>query len=156
MALFSGLTALLALMPATLAAPTLDARQSITALSTSQIGSFKPFSFYASTAYCDPSLTLTWSCGANCEANPTFQPIASGGDGSSVQFCGSLILVCTSLLLMIIDRVCWIRPYVEDGHRWTPGYRPQRNVGKWYFRFARHLIHTGVVVWQISQMPIFS
>ncbi|TFK39670.1 lipase class 3 family protein [Crucibulum laeve] len=67
-------------------APNLLPRQSITALSTTQIAAFRPFSHYASTAYCQPSQTLTWSCGANCDANPTFEPTASGGDGSSVQF----------------------------------------------------------------------
>ncbi|KAI0039820.1 lipase [Auriscalpium vulgare] len=61
-------------------------RQSITTLSTDEIGAFKPFTFFASTAYCNPSETLTWSCGMNCDANPGFQPVASGGDGGSVQF----------------------------------------------------------------------
>jgi len=55
-------------------------------LSTAQIDTFSPFTHYASTAYCPASETLTWSCGANCDANPTFQPVASGGDGDSVQF----------------------------------------------------------------------
>ncbi|KAH9166730.1 Alpha/Beta hydrolase protein [Lactarius sanguifluus] len=58
----------------------------ITTLSQAQIEEFKPYSFYAAAAYCDPSKTLTWSCGANCAGNPTFQPSASGGDGSAVQF----------------------------------------------------------------------
>ncbi|KAI0038493.1 lipase, partial [Auriscalpium vulgare] len=31
---------------------------------------------------------LTWSCGANCNANPDFLPEASGGDGGDVPFCG--------------------------------------------------------------------
>ncbi|KAI0792242.1 lipase [Abortiporus biennis] len=64
----------------------LVARQSITALSTSQISSFKPFTLYASTGYCNPSTTINWSCGSNCQANPTFKPVASGGDGDDVQF----------------------------------------------------------------------
>ncbi|KAJ3512952.1 hypothetical protein NLJ89_g3222 [Agrocybe chaxingu] len=58
----------------------------ITTLSTSEIASFKPFSFYADTAYCEPSQTLSWTCGQSCDANPTFKPIASGGDGMDVQF----------------------------------------------------------------------
>lgn len=87
MAVFSGLAALFALLPLAIAAPSLEARQSITALSTTQITSFRPYTHYASTAYCQPSTTLTWSCGANCQANPTFEPIASGGDGSATQFC---------------------------------------------------------------------
>jgi len=61
-------------------------RQVITTLSTAQIDVFTPFTFFASTAYCDPSTTINWSCGANCEANPGFIPTASGGDGSDVQF----------------------------------------------------------------------
>ncbi|KAF8075186.1 alpha/beta-hydrolase [Lyophyllum atratum] len=68
------------------AAPVLETRQSFTTLSTTQIANFRPFTSYASSAYCPASETLTWSCGANCDANPTFQPIASGGDGDDVQF----------------------------------------------------------------------
>ncbi|KAF5352567.1 hypothetical protein D9756_006170 [Leucocoprinus leucothites] len=61
-------------------------RQSITALTTSQINTFTPFTRFASTAYCNPSTTSNWSCGANCAANSDFIPVASGGDGSSIQF----------------------------------------------------------------------
>ncbi|KAF9443746.1 lipase class 3 family protein [Macrolepiota fuliginosa MF-IS2] len=61
-------------------------RQSITALTSAQISAFTPFTHFASTGYCNPSVTLTWTCGANCNANPDFIPVASGGDGSSVQF----------------------------------------------------------------------
>jgi len=64
----------------------LVARQSITALTAAQIAAFKPFTHFASTAYCQPSSTLAWNCGANCQANSDFIPVASGGDGSSVQF----------------------------------------------------------------------
>ncbi|KAF9466202.1 lipase class 3 family protein [Collybia nuda] len=68
------------------ATPILEARQSFSTLSTAEIAAFKPFTFYASTAYCQPAQTLAWTCGANCDANPTFKPIASGGDGTAVQF----------------------------------------------------------------------
>jgi len=68
------------------ASPVRRQTASITALSAADIGAFKPFTFYASTGYCQPSQTLTWTCGANCDANPTFQPVASGGDGTDVQF----------------------------------------------------------------------
>jgi len=64
----------------------LSKRQSITALTAAQISAFKPFTNFASTAYCQPSTTISWTCGANCNANPDFIPVASGGDGSSVQF----------------------------------------------------------------------
>ncbi|KAI0258660.1 lipase [Gloeopeniophorella convolvens] len=65
-------------------------RQSITTLSSAQIAAFAPFTHFASTAYCSPSTTINWSCGdvshSNCEANPGFIPVASGGDGDETQF----------------------------------------------------------------------
>ncbi|KAI0047137.1 lipase class 3 family protein [Auriscalpium vulgare] len=75
-----------ALLAGSVDAAAVSKRQSITTLSTAQISTFKPFTFFASAAYCDPSVTLTWSCGANCNANPGFVPVASGGDGGEVQF----------------------------------------------------------------------
>lgn len=39
-------------------------RQSITALSAVQISAFKPYSHFASAGYCQPSATLSWSCGS--------------------------------------------------------------------------------------------
>ncbi|KAF8651855.1 hypothetical protein AX16_004629 [Volvariella volvacea WC 439] len=86
MKFFTGAVTVLGAALAVRAAPTLETRQSITALSTAQISSFKPFTFFASTAYCSPSTTIKWNCGANCNANAGFVPVASGGDGSSVQF----------------------------------------------------------------------
>ncbi|KAJ7272653.1 alpha/beta-hydrolase [Mycena haematopus] len=78
---------LLALASLTAAAPALSARQTITALSSTQVSAFKPYSFYAAAGYCSPASTLAWDCGVNCAgANPAFHPVASGGDGSSVQF----------------------------------------------------------------------
>lgn len=64
----------------------LSARQNITPLSTSQIESFTSFTYFASAAYCTPAQTLAWNCGANCHANSGFLPVASGGDGVSVQY----------------------------------------------------------------------
>ncbi|KAF8167182.1 lipase class 3 family protein [Crassisporium funariophilum] len=64
----------------------LSQRQHITALTAAQIAEFKPFTSFASSAYCHPSTTLSWTCGGNCDANPDFIPVASGGDGSSIQF----------------------------------------------------------------------
>jgi len=82
--------------------------QSITALTTSQIDSYNSYTYYASAGYCTNTQTLAWDCGsacslasthaddladdsdiqtANCEANPDFQPVASGGNGDSVQYC---------------------------------------------------------------------
>ena len=81
-------------------------RQSVTALMTSQIDTFSPYTYFASAAYCTPSTTLSWSCGGkllyslelgseldtslcvvNCNNNAGFQPVASGGDGDRVQYC---------------------------------------------------------------------
>ncbi|KAI0367595.1 lipase [Pilatotrama ljubarskyi] len=63
---------------------TLD--QTITTVSATQIASFTPYSFYASAGYCDASVTKTWTCGANCQGNPHFKPVAAGGNGFDVQF----------------------------------------------------------------------
>ncbi len=83
----SGAAAFLAATLA-LAAPTqLVPRQSITAVSQSAVASYKPYSFYASAGYCSASATISWTCGTNCEGNPTFKPLASGGDGVTVQYC---------------------------------------------------------------------
>lgn len=73
--------AVLGSLAAVYAAPALEGRQSITTLSTSEVAVFRPYTHYASTAFCEPSQTITWTCGANCQANPTFEPVASGGDG---------------------------------------------------------------------------
>jgi len=43
--------------------PELVKRQAITPLAAAQISAFKPFTFFASTAYCNPSNTLAWNCG---------------------------------------------------------------------------------------------
>ncbi|KAG6909782.1 hypothetical protein DXG01_015275 [Tephrocybe rancida] len=87
-----------ALLAATLAlaAPTtgetqqLEAR-AITTLTAAQVAAIKPYSYYASSAYCAPANTLAWNCGANCNANPSFLPVASGGNGDSVQYCLPLV-----------------------------------------------------------------
>ncbi|KAI5992302.1 Alpha/Beta hydrolase protein [Pisolithus orientalis] len=64
----------------------LTTRQTITGLTTSQIDSYTPYTYYASTGYCTAAQTLAWDCGADCEANPDFIPVASGGNGDSVQY----------------------------------------------------------------------
>ncbi|KIJ65380.1 hypothetical protein HYDPIDRAFT_167094 [Hydnomerulius pinastri MD-312] len=68
------------------ASPALSARQSITALTTTQIDSYTTYTYYASAGYCTPAQTLAWNCGTNCAANPDFEPVASGGNGDSVQY----------------------------------------------------------------------
>ena len=62
----------------------------ITVMTSTQVDAFTPYTYYASAGFCSPSVTLIWTCGANCNANPGFKPIASGGDGSTTQFCSSL------------------------------------------------------------------
>ncbi|KDQ61915.1 hypothetical protein JAAARDRAFT_172360 [Jaapia argillacea MUCL 33604] len=68
------------------AIPSLKPRQSISTLSTTQIDTYTPYTWYASAAYCAPANTLAWNCGTNCQANPTFEPVASGGDGDETQY----------------------------------------------------------------------
>lgn len=68
------------------ASPSISARQGITPLTTSQIDQFTPYTYYASAGYCTNTQTLAWDCGTNCNANPEFKPVASGGNGDSVQY----------------------------------------------------------------------
>ncbi|KAI9509115.1 lipase [Russula earlei] len=78
--------ALFTILKVARAAATIHQQVQTTILSPAQVDSFKPYTFYAAAAYCQPSKTLTWSCGAYCAGNPTFQPYASGGNGSDIQF----------------------------------------------------------------------
>ncbi|KLO06124.1 lipase [Schizopora paradoxa] len=66
--------------------PVLEERQAIKTVSSSTVSLFKPYSHFASAAYCKPAATRNWTCGTNCEANPGFQPSASGGDGTDTQY----------------------------------------------------------------------
>ncbi|KAF9256517.1 alpha/beta-hydrolase [Marasmius fiardii PR-910] len=76
---------LVALTSIVVASPTSGKQQSITILSAAQVATYQPYSFYAAAAYCNPDSTLAWNC-ESCQVNPTFMPIAAGGDGDSVQF----------------------------------------------------------------------
>lgn len=70
------------------AVPAAVKRQSgISTLTQAQITAFRPYTHFASTAYCSPASTLAWNCGANCQANPSFKSVASGGDGALTQYC---------------------------------------------------------------------
>lgn len=111
----------LASLSAVYAVPALQGRQSITTLSTSQVAAFRPYTRYASTAACEPSQTLTWTCGVNCLANPTFEPVASGGDGDVVQFCKwHSSNVCVFYVAQHPDRVCRLRSHTRNRHRGPP------------------------------------
>ncbi|RXW16318.1 hypothetical protein EST38_g9541 [Candolleomyces aberdarensis] len=66
---------------------TLEVRQTdVSALSADDVAVYKPYTWYASTAACNPTNTSAWNCGTKCSANPSFIPIASGGDGGNVQY----------------------------------------------------------------------
>ncbi|RXW22370.1 hypothetical protein EST38_g3495 [Candolleomyces aberdarensis] len=64
----------------------LEARQSVSTLSAADVSAYKPYTWYAAAAYCEPAKTLAWNCGTRCTSNPSFVPIASGGNGASVQY----------------------------------------------------------------------
>ncbi|KAK7437361.1 hypothetical protein VKT23_018606 [Stygiomarasmius scandens] len=64
----------------------LEARQDFSILSDAAISAFSPYSRFAAAAYCSADSTLQWNCGENCDANSDFVPVASGGNGDSVQF----------------------------------------------------------------------
>ncbi|KAJ7885990.1 lipase class 3 family protein [Mycena leptocephala] len=66
--------------------PFLRSRLTVTTVPAGQVTSYKPYTYFASAAYCAANATATWSCGGNCEANPDFVPVAAGGDGTSVQY----------------------------------------------------------------------
>jgi hypothetical protein len=82
----ASIIAVLLTVAAVQASPSISARQSITPLTTSQIDQFTPYTYYASAGYCTNTQTLAWDCGTNCNANPEFKPVASGGNGDSVQY----------------------------------------------------------------------
>jgi hypothetical protein len=102
-----GLTVALYTLLTTSASATSVPQRRQTAISTIQIESYKSYTYYAASAYCMPDVTLAWTCGcaplyliaaeqpliiiiicvANCQANPGFTPVASGGDGSDIPYC---------------------------------------------------------------------
>ncbi|KAJ7173679.1 Alpha/Beta hydrolase protein [Mycena filopes] len=66
-------------------APFLRSHMAVMPIPAGQVSSFKPYSYFASAAYCDAKATRNWSC-ACCQANADFKPVATGGDGTSVQY----------------------------------------------------------------------
>ncbi|KAH9485060.1 Lipase [Psilocybe cubensis] len=67
------------------AIPTNLQGRSVTALSSSELSGFAPFTQFARAAYCPTSKLQNWSCGDACKANSDFQPTLVGGDGNAVQ-----------------------------------------------------------------------
>ncbi|KZV71520.1 lipase [Peniophora sp. CONT] len=71
----------------TTAAPSWDSkRQAFPTLSQNQISAFKPYTLFASAAYCNPSVTRTWTCGRTLLAYTRFGRSPSGGNGGLVQY----------------------------------------------------------------------
>lgn len=69
----------------------------------------------------------------NCDANPTFQPIASGGDGIDVQFWyvgidPTLEVIQLVLLLSIQGLIKYV-----DGRRGPSRHRSLKNVGIFFY-----------------------
>ena len=89
---------LLGVLSSTLAIP---ATSDTSSLSQVRVHSFKPYTFYAATAYCPPETTINWSCGRNCRGNPDFVPVASGGDGSFIQYCECIDLGLISSWILL-------------------------------------------------------
>ncbi|KAI0372183.1 alpha/beta-hydrolase [Pilatotrama ljubarskyi] len=79
----SALLYVLSAVTAALAAPT--EKRSVTALSSSQLASYAPFTQFARAAYCPSTKITNWKCGQACDALPGFQPTLTGGDGGAVQ-----------------------------------------------------------------------
>ncbi|KAF7967517.1 hypothetical protein HWV62_34004 [Athelia sp. TMB] len=69
------------------AAPAFDSvlnrRASITALSTSQINAFTPYTYYASAAYCAASTTASWSCGGYVGYDASLQTVIVAHQGTN-------------------------------------------------------------------------
>lgn len=84
---FASIPLFLLFASVTIAVPILEGRQAaVSALSTADIASYKPYTYYAAAAHCPPASTIAWNCGASCSANAEFKPIASGGDGALTQY----------------------------------------------------------------------
>ena len=104
----------------------LEKRADPSVVAASTVSSYTPYTWYASAAYCSPASTLAWNCGsksrhcfgtpqcihqtvlANCQQNPGFVPIASGGDSVVTQYCVYTIRTHQDLAQTLVYRVCWL------------------------------------------------
>lgn len=59
--------------------------RSVTALSAAQISEYTPYTHYASTAFCNPSTTLTWTCGGAYLLVHIVDTTATNGGGNCSQ-----------------------------------------------------------------------
>ncbi|PVF97008.1 alpha/beta-hydrolase [Serendipita vermifera] len=55
-------------------------------LTTAEINALTPYTLFSSAVWCSPLLTRTWTCGSKCTQLSGFKPVASGGDGTIVQY----------------------------------------------------------------------
>lgn len=66
---------------------------------------------------------------ANCNANPDFIPVASGGDGSTVQFCELAHVPITEANETSFScRVCWLLAIAKYSYCHPPRYQPDPDV----------------------------
>ena len=106
--------------------PLLPRQNAITPLTPAEVAAFKPYTWYAATVACQLSDIMDWNCGEKCDANPTFKPIATGGDGDLTQFClsfSSVFGIPDADLFSSGIRVCWLRPKSRHRHRGSSRYR---------------------------------
>jgi len=66
--------------------------------------------------------TVSYNIQAKCDANPDFQPVASGGNGKDISFCKRLLIPFSSVYHLTIYRVCWVCTQAKDGDRRTPRF----------------------------------
>ena len=43
-------------------------KRDVTVLSSAEVSSYKPYTYFAKAAYCTPAQTLSWSCGGACRS----------------------------------------------------------------------------------------
>ncbi|KDQ19409.1 hypothetical protein BOTBODRAFT_102576 [Botryobasidium botryosum FD-172 SS1] len=82
----SGLFALAAVVSVSAAPAALETRDGVSILSPTIIATFKPYTQFASAAFCSPSLTANWTCGEACDSRPGFTTYGAGGDSDNVQY----------------------------------------------------------------------
>ena len=114
----------------------------IAPISAAQEASFKPFTFFASAAYCNSSVTSNWSCGSThlvlllkTKTHTLAQKIAMQMQVSFQQRRVEMAQTCSSVCLAhphlsdsrikakFLFRVCWLRSEPEHRRRGPPGYQ---------------------------------
>ena len=119
------LVTLVALSPVVRTSPLLPHQDAITPLTPAEIAAFKPYTWYAAMVACNLSAIMDWSCGEKCNANPTFKPLATGGDGDLTQFCMPFLgaLGIPDVTDPLRNRVRRLRSDPQHCHCCSPRYR---------------------------------